>query len=55
VESVARIDEHTLEISLDALEGGGWVYEMTLGDLRDREDRPRRSALFCYTVNRLKR
>ncbi len=55
VTSVKRTDGRTVEIELDRLDGGGWVYEMTVAELRSESGQVRRTGLFCYTVNRLKR
>jgi len=55
IANVRKIDERTIEIDLDKVEGGGWVYEMKLDGLTGKDGVPQRTGLFCYTVNRLRK
>lgn len=53
IKKIVRIDEKTLELQIAKLEAGGWVYELNVDSLTDREGAKLRTARFCYTVNRL--
>lgn len=52
---VRRVDDRTIEIDLEDLDDGGWVYGMKLDGFRFADDQPLRTCLFYYTVNRLKK
>lgn len=54
VKSVTPVNGRTIDLELETLEGGGWVYEMTIKDVRSNTGQQRRTGLFCYTVNRLR-
>lgn len=54
VKAIRRIDASTLDLTIDRLEAGGWVYELTLAKkVVDARGHPLRTHRFCYTVNRL--
>lgn len=53
ITKVEKIDEQTLALDIDTLEGGSWVYELTVKDLVDSDGASLHTGLFCYTVNQL--
>lgn len=54
LKKVTKVDAKTLEIELEKVEGGGWVYQMDMKDLVSQDGMKQRTGLFCYTVNRVK-
>ncbi|MEM7602734.1 MAG: hypothetical protein AAF357_15125, partial [Verrucomicrobiota bacterium] len=51
---VRLIGDRTIEIDLEMLEDGGWVYEMKMDGFDSASGQALRTGLFYYTVNRLK-
>lgn len=55
VTDIRKVDGKTLELDVENLEPGGWVYEMTMKNVASADGKPQRTGLFCYTVNKLKK
>lgn len=55
VSEIRKIDANTLELDVEKLEPGAWIYEMTMSDVKAADGREQRTGLFAYTVNKLKK
>ncbi|MEM6916804.1 MAG: hypothetical protein AAF491_09585, partial [Verrucomicrobiota bacterium] len=54
ITAIRKMDDKTIELDLETLEDEGWVYEMKVSGFQSADERPLRTGLFFYTVNRLK-
>lgn len=54
INGTRRVDQETIEIDVADLAGDGWIYELAIEGMKDREGRDLRTGLFCYTVFRLR-
>ncbi|MEM9016842.1 MAG: hypothetical protein AAGC68_07490, partial [Verrucomicrobiota bacterium] len=53
LKSVQKIDDRTLELAIEGLEGGGWVYELKVESITDGAGERLRVDDLVYTVNRV--
>jgi hypothetical protein len=51
---IRKTGSRTIDLTLDKVEGGGWVYEMSMSNLLSASGTGLRTGLFCYTVNRVR-
>lgn len=54
IAEVKRVDAHSIDLTIPKLEGGGWVYALTIAPQKSKEGKSLRTGLICYTVNRLR-
>lgn len=54
VTATRRAGATGIELDVDRLEGGGWIYELTLNEVAGTDGEPPRARLYCYTVNQLR-